>query len=58
MTVHAADTLILDVEGSPSLSEPAARVLARMIRAHRDQATSRHPQDVDDDAQCRSREGH
>lgn len=36
----AADALILDPEGPPALTAEAARILARIIRAARDNAPS------------------
>lgn len=38
--VSLHDPLILDAETAPTLSHEAAGVLARIIRAHRDQAGS------------------
>lgn len=40
----ASDALILDAEGELTLSSEAARVLARIIRAHRDRAAGAGPQ--------------
>jgi hypothetical protein len=53
----AADALILDAEGPPALTAEAARILARIIRAARDNAPSAPQAGVEDVAERRSREG-
>ena len=53
------EALILEPEGPPTLGLDAARVLARIIRANRDQTGSIPPQtEADNLAKCRPGEGH
>lgn len=59
-TTHAfSDALILEPEGTPTLSTEAAAVLARIIRAARDHSARAHPQaGVEAAANRRIIEGH
>lgn len=59
MSNTAADELILETEGPPALGLEAARVLAKIIRANRDQMGAARPQaGVDEPANRRTVEGH
>lgn len=59
MSHTVAGELILETEGPPTLGLEAARVLARIIRANRDQTGAARPQaGVEDPANRRNVEGH
>lgn len=58
MPEPAADALILNPEGPPALTAEAARILARIIRAARDDAPPGPQAAIEDVAERPSVEGH